>query len=301
MIALVLKGVPYARPEAELLLRSKGELRNNILLIDKENSPLIQRLSGTRIAIDVLADSLEGAMRVDWQSIIKTDFCVVAPENIKRNLAGIIWNSLEHPDVNLRCPGAEIHAIEFGTKILIGLKSYENKDKPSQRRAHKRPVLHPSSLDPALAKAMVNMSRCKTIHDPFCGTGGILIEAGLIGLKSIGSDIDPKMIEGSRKNLEHFKIKAKLEVKDAFKIKKRIDHIVTDLPYLKNTKGKESDRKDFVNSFLRSIPSILGKRAVVGLPGDIRINIPKELVKVADIKFRVHRSMVRRIIVLDRC
>mgnify|MGYP002171746373 CR=1 FL=1 len=39
--------------------------------------------------------------------------------------------------------------------------------------------------------------------DPFCGTGGILIEAGLIGCKVAGSDVNWKMKNGSAINLDY--------------------------------------------------------------------------------------------------
>jgi hypothetical protein len=39
------------------------------------------------------------------------------------------------------------------------------------------------------------------ILDPFCGTGGTLIEAALIGCREAGTDADLEMIAGSRKNL----------------------------------------------------------------------------------------------------
>lgn len=40
------------------------------------------------------------------------------------------------------------------------------------------------------------------ILDPFCGTGVILQEANLIGYDSYGTDLEPRMVDYSRKNLE---------------------------------------------------------------------------------------------------
>ncbi|HET7827751.1 MAG TPA: hypothetical protein VFK97_02705 [Candidatus Saccharimonadales bacterium] len=40
------------------------------------------------------------------------------------------------------------------------------------------------------------------VLDPFCGTGVILQEALLMGFSAIGSDIDPKMVESSQKNIQ---------------------------------------------------------------------------------------------------
>ena len=53
---------------------------------------------------------------------------------------------------------------------------------------------------------MVNLAHVHnndTVLDPFCGTGGILIEAGILNTKLIGSDIEKHMYEGSKLNLAH--------------------------------------------------------------------------------------------------
>jgi tRNA G10 N-methylase Trm11 len=55
-----------------------------------------------------------------------------------------------------------------------------------------------------LAKIMVNLAvgtNTTTIYDPYCGTGSILIEALLQGYNVIGTDINPEVIEGCKKNL----------------------------------------------------------------------------------------------------
>ena len=79
-----------------------------------------------------------------------------------------------------------------------------------KRRPHLRPFFHPGSLHPRLARALVNLSGCvkgEMILDPFCGTGGFLIEAGLIGVYPVGIDIDERMLKGTRKNLLFYGIK----------------------------------------------------------------------------------------------
>ena len=55
-----------------------------------------------------------------------------------------------------------------------------------------------------LAKIMVNLAvgpNTTSIYDPYCGTGSILIEALLQGYSVIGTDINPEVIEGCKKNL----------------------------------------------------------------------------------------------------
>lgn len=57
-------------------------------------------------------------------------------------------------------------------------------------------------LPPKLARIMVNLAGGSHIFDPFCGSGVILQEALLAGKRASGSDVEPDMIECSRKNLD---------------------------------------------------------------------------------------------------
>lgn len=64
-------------------------------------------------------------------------------------------------------------------------------------------------LPPKLAQTMINLARgaCQltrptNLLDPFCGTGVILQEAGLMGLTTYGSDNNPRMIDYAQTNLD---------------------------------------------------------------------------------------------------
>ena len=53
-----------------------------------------------------------------------------------------------------------------------------------QHHVKYRPYFSPISIHPRIARSMINLSNCKvgdTILDPFCGTGGILVEAADVG------------------------------------------------------------------------------------------------------------------------
>ena len=58
-------------------------------------------------------------------------------------------------------------------------------------------------IPPKLAQIMINIAgqNAKTIYDPFCGTGTIMMEAMLMNKKTLGSDLNPKMIDASQKNI----------------------------------------------------------------------------------------------------
>jgi len=61
-------------------------------------------------------------------------------------------------------------------------------------------------LPPKLAQIMLNLApNSAFVFDPFCGSGTILMEALLQGKQAIGSDIDTKAVEGTKKNIEWLK------------------------------------------------------------------------------------------------
>jgi tRNA (guanine10-N2)-dimethyltransferase len=171
-----------------------------------------------------------------------------------------------------------------------------------KRRPHLRPGFHPSSLNPKLARAFVNLTgiRKGSIVDMFCGTGGILIEAGLIGLNIIGYDIDKQMLNRAELNFKHFKIKNyKLYQKDATKIKRKFNYIVADLPYGHAT--KKIDKNLYLN-FLKNLKKILKKRAVIGFPDFAPY---KKLIKAAKLKIKgeftiyLHKRLSKKIVILE--
>ena len=78
-----------------------------------------------------------------------------------------------------------------------------------ERRTHRLPFSKPVTLPPSLARALVNLARVApggTLLDPLCGTGGILLEAGLLGYRLLGNDRDSGMVRGSLRNLERFSL-----------------------------------------------------------------------------------------------
>ena len=60
-------------------------------------------------------------------------------------------------------------------------------------------------LPPKLAQIIINLAcgqkNPKILLDPFCGTGVVLQEALLMGIEVYGTDLEPRMIDYSEKNL----------------------------------------------------------------------------------------------------
>ena len=180
--------------------------------------------------------------------------------------------------VNLTHPEIELRVVVTKDIAYIGIKKTTLDTSHFQkRRGHFRPFLLPITLHPKIARALVNLSAVKKqeiLLDPFCGTGGILLEAGLLGIHIIGSDIDKKVIDGCKKNLEFYHLKNFTlfcaDIDDISKHVCSVDAIVTDFPYARATTTKGEQLKTLYNRAFFNISKILKKngRAVIGLSNE---------------------------------
>ncbi|RLE61718.1 MAG: hypothetical protein DRJ32_00590 [Thermoprotei archaeon] len=232
--------------------------------------------------------------------------------SIERKIGAIIVKKT-NLHVDLEKPDIRFNVIISPEASVLGVESFRIRRRIfEKRRPSKRPFFHPSTLHPVLAKALVNLSRARRgsiIVDPFCGAGGILIEAALLGYHVVGCDVLSEMAHGAKLNLKHFNIwsSSNLIVSDSEKLvfrEKSIDYIVTDTPYgrLSTTKGKDLDKlmEKFVARIARALRK--GGRAVIMV--DSRINI-EQIIARNNLKIlekhliRVHRSLTRKIVVAE--
>lgn len=115
---------------------------------------------------------------------------------------------LTNPDITLRVhllasSHPTVHPDDFVADPVVawGITSYGGDDW-AERTAPNRPFFKPISLDPKLARTMVNIA-CPNggrLLDPFCGTGGLIVEGILCGMDSFGSDLAWPMVTGTREN-----------------------------------------------------------------------------------------------------
>lgn len=118
-----------------------------------------------------------------------------------------------------KAPNVELLIVESNGRLVVGQVDAVQNIEAYGRRDHGRPARDSrvGMLPPKLAQIMINLAGIKQgrILDPFCGTGVLLQEAARIGLVAYGSDIDQRMVDYSRRNLEHLGLKAELELADA--------------------------------------------------------------------------------------
>ena len=195
-----------------------------------------------------------------WNDVITKDYAVRVKRMDKNDkfdttkvewgLGGIINNIVEGVKVNLKDPQSFLRIIFINGKILVTERLFKVEKKHFYNlKPHKRPFFYPGSMSPKLARCMVNLTGIKEgdlVLDPFCGTGGILIEAGIMGARVVGADIDERMVEGTIKNLNYCGIKDyEIFQADARNIELpyQVNAIATDPPYgiSASTGGEESE------------------------------------------------------------
>lgn len=178
------------------------------------------------------------------------------------------------------------------------------------RRSHLRPFAHPTSLHPRLARAVVNLARpARGVLDPFVGTGGLVLEAALMGVPAVAGDADPAMVRGARSNLAHVAGDAAgrvgLYVGDVRALPLRpgaVDAVVADPPYGRAAASHGGPAEDLQAALLVGAAELLapGDRLVVVLPRGLTEDEAQDagwgLEEVHGAY--VHRSLTRHVTVL---
>lgn len=182
------------------------------------------RLGLSLININVNLKKLEATGLTLKKEIRKTGRSVrlVPNKAPELNAAQVLHNQLTGPT------GWELVFIRDGDQTIVAqtvkvqdIEGYTRRDRERPKRDSKVGM-----LPPKLAQILINLSvGClpedklenicdvplgepiprpildKTILDPFCGTGVVLQEAGLMGYRTTGSDVEPRMIEYTSANL----------------------------------------------------------------------------------------------------
>lgn len=322
LFVLSKQNIPLAAAEA---WRSCGECRarleENLLFLDTAMLPI--GLAFTREVLEVLiefgdADNLVAVERFAWSDVVESPYAVrvrgKAPLS-EKDAAGMIWRSLEaagrKPSVSLESPKCEIHLLFLEKRIVITRLLWRNDDRFSRRRAHLRPRNHPTSLHPTVARAMINLAgpvaKIRTILDPFCGSGGILLEAGLAGRQVTGTDTDATQVERAEQNTAYFNVDASVLVHDAMRcdeltnagVARSFDAIVTDLPLGRSAKlhDREQTFRTFFSAAARAAPVL-----VVALDTDPAFEelFSSQWRKLESFDWYVHKGLTKRIYVLER-
>ncbi len=241
---------------------------------------------------------------------VKTHCPELERARLERELADLLLSEFRLR-IDLESPETELVGILTDGKCVVGLKLCETARKSVRlRRPSARAAFHPSTLPPVLARCMVNLARTPrngTLCDPFCGVGGILVEAGLIGARVVGFDIDPRMVEGARKNLEFYDVRNfEVSLGDARRLPEmEVDAVVTDPPFGVQASTGGVRLEELLRESLPSISRILRRKgmACLGVPSGVNLEELAEdsglnLVEVHE--QYVHKSLTRKICTLKK-
>ncbi len=129
---------------------------------------------------------------------------VVPNKQTDLNAAQVLHNKLA------TSTGLELLLVRDNTKVLIAQTKWVQDIETYSQRDQERPMRDSKvgMLPPKLAQIIINLAIASTkpdhgsvILDPFCGTGVLLQEASLMGFDIAGSDLEPRMVEYTDKNL----------------------------------------------------------------------------------------------------
>lgn len=291
-----------AEADLEGFLRSQGveeavERSSRLAFTSSEPSQL-KRLALTHEVSEILYQGKRQDFETDYRP--EGSFAV-RTENLDRNLEveeelGRHF-STESNEVDLERPDEVIKVYALEDEIVVA-RVVEDIDRSlfEKRSNEKRPFSSPISLDPVLGRVLVNLSCVppgEHVLDPFCGTGGVLIEAGLCGIGVHGSDIQKEMVEGTRENLEEYGIivhdirQLGIE-KSAEEFEREFSAVITDLPYGQASKEEEEP----VEKFLKVIEDLADTAVFM-------YNEPELGGYEAQHEVYVHKNLTRYIYVVD--
>ncbi len=237
----------------------------------------------------------------------------IATMALERKIAEMI-NNKTRAKIDLTSPKNLFYGILSEGKFIFGKLLREvNRSQYERRRPHLRPFFHPGAMLPRNCRAIVNLARAKKgerFVDPFCGTGGFLIEAGLLGARVYGCDVDYGMVKGCEKNLLHYGIKDfSLALKDARELQREyrdfFDALAADLPYGISSSAKGVKLEELYRASLESFHEILKPRKYACVISPLKIPL-EQLSQEAGFEIveihleRIHKSLTRKIAVLRK-
>lgn len=271
------------------------------------NEEEILEAVGSSDIVDLIPHGKSFAVRVKR---VKRSAPAIDAIGLSKKLAGIIADEIDFK-VDLVRPQIEFLGVLTGEKCVFGITAATvDRGQFTKRRPTSRPAFHPSTLKPALARCMVNLARTSrggTFLDPFCGVGGILLEAGLIGAKLVGVDIERDMVDGAKTNLEAEGMKDfQLMVGDARKLPAlEVDAIATDPPYGRQSTTGGTELHELYSEALPSIAGVLKRRGHMCITSPAEIDLDEQaegagLRTIEKHERRVHRSLTRRIYVFKK-
>ncbi len=311
------ENVEMAKWEAIRLAESYGEtasseLDGRLLVIEYRGESFFERLALSHEVSRLLLSCDFGELENAFAEIeIPAAPCCVRVRafvdvdrmKLERQLGSVLWR--RGAKISVSSP-SKIFRVYITPKrcYVCELLHVVDKKQFLERRPDKRPFFMPSVVLPKFARALVNLSGARrNLLDPMCGTGSILIEAGLMNIYAVGMDIYRKIAAGCAENLRFYGVEADVLVGDARNMPisdESVEAIVTDYPYLRSTKT-EGELEDLYERSADEFARVLDKRGFAVVVSNIDAEgFFRDFRIVAKFEQRVHSSLTRRVLLLSR-
>lgn len=209
---------------------------------------------------------------------------------------------LENPDYLFQAEKLENDKYVLGVS-LAGIKRFSWRE----RRPRARRFFLPSAIYPKLARVLVNLSRVKEgqyFLDPFCGTGSLLIEASVMGIKTIGIDLTRWIARGAVLNMNGLSLEYESIIRgDSTSCLpfRQVEAMATDVPYGRASSTKGKDTLQITKEFVKSAALLNSdKYCVLMHPSNVELELDNIFELSEQHLLYVHRNLTRAISVLRR-
>lgn len=308
---------------ADLAGGSVSEWDGNVALVDAPDSPDVARLFLSRLA-------LAHAVSAHWWSTAATPRTMLPPfSRVALDGASFAIRATRlggaHPDlplqdvvraagaalaedgrgrVDLKAPQVEIRLVLSNDAHVGAHLGTVDRSSFEARHPRHRPHFAPVSIHPKYARALVNMARVRAgdlVADPFCGTGGQLLEAALVGARVVGGDLDARMAAGTRDMLASYGVKdARVEARDVGELPEflgeKADVVISDPPYGRSSTTHQEEMGELYERFFHAAREALkpgGRLAIITPSAQLRDRASELFRLVESHDQRVHKSMTR--------
>jgi tRNA G10 N-methylase Trm11 len=226
-----------------------------------------------------------GARRADYYAYDEPD------RRVKERLNIALWPKTIARNSLLTPPNAEILAIFSDQRLYIAQTRVVYDSMLQQYRDESRPFVSAEiSTSPKLCRTLLTLAGARpgdTVIDPFCGTGTLLMEAAIMGMKCIGVDIDGDQIQGARSNLKWLakdlgeKLEYDIFIGDSRElssiIKKQVDAVAFEPPLgpIHKTPPQRSEAEETIKELTRLYQQTLKEISAILRPdGRVAMTIP---------------------------
>jgi tRNA (guanine10-N2)-dimethyltransferase len=288
-----------------LLGRAALAKEGGVILVDSNHiDEVIESLSATTIRTH-LSKSQSFAVRT---LCVDSKYDISSRKQLETSLGAFIVKETG-ARVDLSNPDVTILVILKPERILVCRSASSQLRKDLRlREPGRKPFFHPSMMNSTLARVMCNLSHIMPgdiVLDPFCGGGGILCEAALLGARVVGSDVNWRLLNGAITNLDEITNDYALVQADTKNLPFSLcDALVTDPPYGRASSTRGSQSSKLVQAVLARIPDVLSRSGThTCICGSSSMNLPQMVLDAGfsiqnHISIRVHSGLVRDIVTI---